>query len=153
LYSPTALGARIGEAQQTQILRNFLAAESVTINGAQQAGWAIADFVQTASGDPDSAMAALSDFGAKVTQAFNSGLGGVFGGQAQQRMREFSSLIFLEAAKAFDPTLADVQPLARLDVFLLRPSAPATTITNFLNGTMPDPASVAIEQPVMGLPS
>ncbi len=149
---PEAWGPRRSEALTNQTLSNLLFAEHDTIKGAQQAGWDIADFIQSAGTDPDKAMAALSNFGAVVTKAFNQGLGGVFGGQAQQRMREFSALIFLEAAKAFDPTLNDVKPLARLDVRLLRPSAPATALTNFLNGTMPDPSIVAIEQPVMGLP-
>jgi hypothetical protein len=133
-------------------LRNLLAAEVDTITASRQAGWDFAQFVASASNAPDAAMEALTNFGVTVTKAFNSGLGGVFGGQAQIRMREFSSLIFLEAAKAFDPTLADVKPLARLDVFLLRPSAPTTAMTNFLSGTMPDSSIVAIEQPVMGLP-
>ena len=69
-------------------------------------------------------------------------------------VREFSSVIFLEASKSFDPALAGLQPAARLDVTLLRSSAPAAVMNDCIkSGTLPDSTQIAIEQPVVGLPA
>jgi hypothetical protein len=56
-------------------------------------------------------------------------------------------MIFLEAARAFDPGLINIRPTACFDVILLKPSAPPTARDNFLNGAAPDSATIAIEQP------
>lgn len=47
-------------------------------------------------------------------------------------------MIFVEAARAFDPGLTNVQPTTRLDTFLLGSSALPSVADAFLNGTAPD---------------
>lgn len=126
---------------------DLLFTEAETIKHAREAGLQIAKFRSKAGNDPQQAIAALEEFGAKITDAFNKGLGGLI-----PRLEEFSAMTFLEAARAFDPGLTDVRPTAYLDVILLKPSASPNAADDFLNGTAPDPTTVALEQPVVGLP-
>lgn len=125
----------------------LLFTEAETIKHAREAGLQIAKFRTKASTDPQEAIAVLEEFGAKITEAFNQGLGGLI-----PRLEEFSAMIFLEAARAFDPSLINILPTSCLEVILLKPSAPPNAGDDFLNGTAPDSAAVAIEQPVVGLP-
>jgi hypothetical protein len=125
----------------------LLFTEAQTIRHARDAGLQIATFRSKAGNDPQAAIDALEEFGAKITDAFNKGMGGLIA-----RIEEFSATIFLEAARAFDPSLTGVQPTAYLDVILLKPSASANAPDDFLKGTAPDPTTVALEQPVVGLP-
>ena len=125
----------------------LLRTEAETITHARDAALQIAKFRSKAGSDPQDAIASLEEFGAKITEAFNKGLGGLIA-----RLEEFSALIFLEAARAFDPGLTNIRPTAYLDVILLKPTAPPNAGDDFLNGTAPDSATVAIEQPVVGLP-
>jgi len=125
----------------------LLRTEAETITHARDAALQIAKFRSKAGSDLQDAIASLEEFGAKITDAFNKGLGGLI-----PRLEEFSALIFLEAARAFDPGLTNIRPTAYLDVILLKPTAPPNAGDDFLNGTAPDSATVAIEQPVVGLP-
>jgi hypothetical protein len=70
-----------------------------------------------------------------VTRAFNSELSDLFGGPV---LRSMGSMVFVEAARAFDP-LEDVEPAARPDITLLRASAPASWREDFLAGKGPIP--------------
>ncbi len=126
---------------------NLLFTETGIISQVQKAGTRLGQFRANAGTDPQKAIDALSDFGAKITNAFNNGLGNIV-----PRLGEFSAMIFLEAARTFDSTLGNVQPIARLDTILLKPSTPTTVDDAFLGGTTPDPTSVTVEQPVVGLP-
>jgi hypothetical protein len=152
-YDPAVLDQPLALQNPRQTALNdprftgLLFTEAETIKHAREAGMRLARFRATAGTDPQEALIALEDFGAKITDAFNRGLGGLI-----PRLDEFSAMIFLEATLAFDAALAGTRPIARLDVMLLKPSAPANTIDNFLKGTAPDPTAVSIEQPVMGLP-
>jgi hypothetical protein len=84
----------------------------MTIDRAVEAGEALADFRVEAVDDPEAALASLAEFGAKITETFNSQLSDLFGGPV---LRALGSMIFLEAARAFD-SLEDLDPVARLDV-------------------------------------
>jgi hypothetical protein len=139
-YDPGRIDRACTTALASPVFTGLLFTESQTIRHARDAGLRIAKFRANAGTDPQ-------DFGAKITDAFNHGLHGLI-----PRLEEFSAMIFLEAARAFDPGLVDIQPTARLDVILLKPSAPATAADDFLTGTAPDATAVAIEQPVVGLP-
>jgi hypothetical protein len=147
LDQPLALQNPRQAALQDPRFTGLLFTEAETIKHAREAAMKLARFRATAGTDPQEALNALEDFGAKITDAFNDGLGGLI-----PRLEEFSAMIFLEAASAFDAALAGTRPTARLDVMLLKASAPASTIDNFLKGTATDPTVVSIEQPVMGLP-
>jgi hypothetical protein len=145
--NPSLVGQALSAALTNPAFAGLLFTEAQTITQAREAGLQLANFGANAGTDPQTAIQALEDFGAKITDAFNSGLAGLI-----PRLAEFSAMIFLEAARAFDPSLAGIRPTSRLDVFLLKPSAPATVAPAFLSGTAPAPTAVTIEQPVVGLP-
>jgi hypothetical protein len=109
-------------------------------------------FRQSAGADSKNALESLSDFGAKVTQAFHNSLSDLFKTDAAA-LREFSSVVFLEVSQVFDSGLANVIPAARFDVALLRKSAPVTVVADFLAGNPPPAEVVAIEQSVVSLGS
>jgi hypothetical protein len=134
-------------ALASSVLAGLLFTEAQTISHARDAATRLAQFRATAGTDPQQAIVALQEFAAGITDAFNKGLGGLI-----QRLDEFSAMIFLEAARAFDPAVANLLPTARLDVILLKPSAASTTAANFLSGTAPDSTAIALEQPILGLP-
>lgn len=145
-YGPDQAGRRSQTALNDPKLHGLLFTESQTIGHATDAAVSLAKFQLNAVQDPQVAVAALEEFGAKITDAFNKGLGSLAG----TTLQEFSAMIFLEAARAFDPAVAAIQPTARLDAILLRPSAPANVIDDFLVGKAPDRVSVGLEQVVVG---
>jgi len=145
LDEPLALQNPRASALANPAFAGLLLTEAQTITHAQEAGLKIAEFRQNAGTDPREAIKSLEEFGAKVTSAFNQGLGRLI-----PRLDEFSAMIFLEAARAFDPELLGVQPTARLDVILPKSSAPATLVDAFLSGTAPETTAVIIEQPIVG---
>jgi hypothetical protein len=144
---PQLVDQAIQAALANPAFHGLLFMEAETINHAREAGVKLAQFRANAGTGPQEAIAALEEFGAKVTEAFNHGLGGLV-----PRLEEFSAMIFLEAARAFDPDLMNIQPIARLDTILLKPSAAASVADAFLAGTAPDTTAITIEQPVVGLP-
>jgi len=146
-YDPASLEDKLQVAFQSSIFKGLLFTEKQTIDHATKAAVNLAKYRATAGTDPEQAMQALEDFGNKITNALNDGLGSLI-----QNLQEFSGMIFLEAARALDPGLLSVQPVARLDTILLRSSVPQSVSDAFLNGIAPDSTKVAIEQPVMGLP-
>lgn len=152
-YDPTSLDRPLAlynvreAALHNQAFWGLLYTEAQTIDHAAKAAVNLTKYRKTAGTDPEEAMQALQDFGEKITEAFNNGLGRLI-----HNLPEFSAMIFLEAARAFDPGLLTVKAVARLDTILLRSSAPQSVIDAFLNGTAPDATTVAVEQPIMGLP-
>jgi hypothetical protein len=148
-YSPNPhqIDQALTTASKDPRFSGLLFTEAETIKHAQEAGVKLAQFSANAGTDPQRAIDALEEFGANITNAFNHGLGGLIKGLA-----EFSAMIFLEAARAFDPGLLAIRPTARLDTILLKPSAPVTVGDDFLGGTAPDPSVISVEQPVLGLP-
>ena len=151
-YDPHVLGEPLPlndprvAALQSNSLHGLLFTEAQTIEHAREAAISLARFRGAAGADPQRAITALEDFGAKVTDAFNNGLRGIV-----PRLEEFSAMIFLEAARAFDSSLADVSPIARLDTILLSATATAGTADAFLKGSAADGSAVALEQAIVGL--
>ena len=145
-YTPDQAIGRTQTALRDPKLRGLLFTEAQTIRHAIDAAVSLANFRDNSAADPEAAIQALEDFGARITDAFNKGLGSLAG----PTLQEFSAMIFLEAARSFDPTLAGIQPTARLDTILLRPSTSQDVVHAFLSGTAPDPSNVALEQPVVG---
>ncbi|HMF78259.1 MAG TPA: hypothetical protein VK604_21555, partial [Bryobacteraceae bacterium] len=130
------------------LILKLLRTESTTIDQAVKAGQALADFRDESVNDPEAALEALAEFGANVTAAFNSQLSDLVGGPM---LRALGSAIFVEAAKAFDESIADIEPVARLDVTILRSSAPGSWREDFLDGKSFDPTVIAVEQPIVNL--
>jgi len=156
-YAPSELPklvsfAWVSPSSQTLLRNSLLFVEAEVIKHAQEAGVAMGKFRQSAGTDSKNALESLSDFGAKVTQAFHNSLSDLFKTDAAA-LREFSSMVFLEVSQVFDSGLANVIPAARFDVALLRKSAPVTIVTDFLAGNPPPDEVVAIEQSVVSLGS
>ena len=141
------LNQAIQAALANPAFHGLLFTEAETIKHAREAGMKLAEFSSVSGTDPQKAIAAIEEFGAKITDAFNSGLRGLI-----PRLPEFSAMIFLEAARAFDPGLLNITPVARLDTILLKPSAAASVVDDFLSGNAPDATMITLEQPVVGLP-
>jgi len=130
------------------LTRSLLFAEAQAIRRACDAGRAMAQFKRSAGADPVVALESMAGFGEKVAGTFNSGLSGLFRGQGPN-VRELGSLLFLEAAHALDSGLK-AEPLAQLEVTILRDSAPPSWREDFLAGKRPAPASIAVRQSVVG---
>ena len=152
LYAPDQLGEICRRALTGASLEaSLLFSEAETIQASVEAGQQLAKFLAVAGSDFDDALGHLAKFGQTVTATFNSRLSGaLFGGRVY---RELATLVFLAAAGGFDASVASVRPAARLDVLLLKPSAPKDWATSFLSGDNLKPEDVALEQPVVGLPS
>ena len=133
------------------LTRSLLFAEAQAIRHACEAGRAMAEFRRSAGTGPVEALESMAGFGEKVTGTFNSGLSDLFRGQGPN-IRELGSLLFLEAACALDFGLK-AEPLAHLEVTVLRGSAPKSWADEFLAGKRPVPAFVAVRQSVVGLPA
>ena len=97
-YDPHSLNDPLNTALSSPVLHSLLFTEAETIQHAQDAAMNLAAFSAEVGRDPQEAIQALTDFGAKITDAFNKGLGSLI-----PRLDELSSMIFLEAARAFDP--------------------------------------------------
>jgi len=130
---------------------SLLSAEALAIRHACEAGRALARFRNSAGADPAEALESMAGFGERVTGAFNSGLSDLFRGQGPN-IRELGSLLFLEAARVLDPGLK-AEPLAHLEVTILRTPAPESWADEFLAGKKPAPASIAVRQSVVGKPA
>ena len=144
---PSLVGKAINHALASPAFAGLLYNEEEVIKHARQAGVDLARFNSVRGTDPQQAIDALQEFGNKISDAFHHGLGGLI-----PRFQEFSAMIFLEAARAFDPDGLRVQPAARLDTMLLKPSTPESVGGDFVKGIAPDIATIALEQPVVGLP-
>jgi hypothetical protein len=126
-----------------KLLRN----ESRTIDSAVEAGEALADFQAAGATDPAAALEALAEFGSKITETFNSQLSDLFGGLV---LRALGSMVFLEAAKSFDNSLANVEAVARLNVTLLE-GEPDRWRERFLEGKEFEQHEIALEQPIVNV--
>jgi hypothetical protein len=124
------------------LLKSLLIAESSIINSACDAASLIHDeFLPAASSSPTEAIKAFAEFGSKVTAAFNSKIGNVFVGDA---LRPLGSMVFIEAARALDPSLGDIEPSAMLDMIVVRQQS-QFVMPKFLEGEMPAMADVVIQ--------
>jgi hypothetical protein len=100
------------------------------------------EFLPVASSSPTEAIKAFAEFGSKVTAAFNSKIGNVFVGDA---LRPLGSMIFIEAARALDPSLGDIEPTAMLDLVVVKQQS-QFSMPKFLEGEMPGEGDVVIQQ-------
>ncbi len=150
-YSPGQVHFLQGQASTTgsvvaNNLRSLIVTESEIIKGAYEAARDITKFRNSAPNSPSKAIEALAKFGAQVTATFNSNVGGIYGGN---HMRPFGSLILLEAACAFDPTFAQVNPSAMLNITVLRQSVAQPF--EFLDDKRPAADQIVVQQPLVSL--
>jgi hypothetical protein len=132
-YHPDRIVRIVGDALTTSVgaadLKNLLLVERMVIREAQAAGLRIAAFLQAKSAAD--ARRQLAEYGAKVTDAFNSTIGGLF---SSRELRPLGTLVFLEAARAFDPSLRSGRPSAMLELTVLK-EQPSFDMGSFVDGT------------------
>lgn len=96
------------------LLSNLLFVEAEVINGARDAGMAFAEFF--GEPDPAKALTLLTKFGGELTDAFNNKIQSVYRGNSVQAL---GTMVFIEAARALNPELGNIQPTAMLDLVIL----------------------------------
>ena len=123
-YHPNRIDRILANALTTAVgredLRNLLMVERMVVREARRAGIKIAAFLRAE--DSRQARLALADYGARVTDAFNSTIGGLF---SAGQLRPLGTLVFLEAARSFAPELAGGRPNAMLELTILKERATA----------------------------
>ncbi len=104
-YKDSQLSAVLGSVANSAFLQGLLVAEFLVVQEARKAALAIAAFQakRNAATSAD-AIKAITEFGSKLTNAFNDQLRGTAVGDA---LLPLGSLMFAEAAKVFDPNLQD----------------------------------------------
>jgi hypothetical protein len=124
------------------LLDNLLAFERAI---AVRAAAALADvqaFLAAANVSPSQAVVRLADFAADITTAFNKLAGEtVFAGLS---FRALSQSVFVEAARALQPSLA-AKPRAMLTLSVLQPQR-TFTLAEFLNGAVPPADDVLLAE-------
>jgi hypothetical protein len=113
----------IGRADLLTLLR----VERSVIREARNAGVEFRRFLD--AGHHAEALQHLAKYGSLVTSAFNSKIGSLFSGR---EIRPLGTLVFLEAARAFKPTLASARPSAMLQLTVLKEN-PSIEFTAFVD--------------------
>jgi hypothetical protein len=155
-YAPQRAGVFLSLARNQQIgennLRALLRYESEVVNGAMKAGVAFAKFRDKSKDKPGEAIENLAEFGAKLTQTFNSSLSGLHGGD---KSRVMSTLLFVEAARALRPSLSTTPgtaPTALLELIVLKKdSSFKAKIAEYISGEIPEPDETLVEQRLVSL--
>jgi hypothetical protein len=125
------------------LLRSLLFVEADIVRGAYKAALKLAtEFVPNAGSKPSEAIEALSEFGAAITETFNNNLKSLFGGD---RIRPLGTMAFIEAAAALDPTLGVVEPVATMDLMVVKQQS-QFQLPRFLEGETPDNNDIVIRQ-------
>jgi hypothetical protein len=130
-------------------LKALLNFESTVINGILKAGLAIAKFKKESPDEPAKAIEALANFGARVTEIFNGSISKLHGGD---KSRPIATLLFVEAAKALNPTLQHADPIALLELIVLKANAPfKSKLASYIAGELPSKDETLIEQRLVSL--
>ena len=101
-------------------LERLLFVEKEAVESARDAGQAMARFRRSARTDAAEAVAALAEFGERVTKSFNAQLRRGFGERA---LPALSAELFGAAASGLDPTVEKAQRLAMLEVVTFQEDA------------------------------
>ena len=102
-FKDGAMGSIIGAVQDGALFQSLLRVERRMVTQAREAGLDMATFNEEQLRDAAKARKALAEFGAGVTATFNAELKNIALGDA---LRPLGALMFIEAAKVFDPSLA-----------------------------------------------
>jgi len=105
-------------------LQNLLNREAQIVRGAAKAADKLANFRGHREWGPERAIKALADLAGCLAEAFNDNVWSVYGKGA---LRPLGTLLFTEAARAFDPENPELAPKggsALLRVEILEPSVP-----------------------------
>lgn len=147
-YEAGQLQHIVGDAlgRGDQALTDLLRLEAEVIDGAHNAAKKMVEFRKQAGAEPSKAIAALEEFGAKLTDTFNKKISSLYGGDA---LRPLGSMVFIEAARALDPGLGSVGPNAVLGLTVLRDGVQFPP-AGFPNHQIPQSEDVVIEQRLVG---
>ncbi|MCW5980252.1 MAG: hypothetical protein KIT09_19365 [Bryobacteraceae bacterium] len=147
-YAPGELG-KIQKSGDGPLLIGLLRMEAEIVGAAARAGRRMAEFRAASAKNPQQAIEALEEFGAALTKAFNAKVSSIYGGGA---LRPLGTMIFLEAARAFDADLAPVRPAAMLQLTVLKESA-AFPPPGFPGEANPLESDIVVEQRLTSLPT
>jgi hypothetical protein len=126
-----------------ELLSSLLFMEAKLVESAIQTGLEMAAFQKSAASDPAGSLARLAKFGEDFSAAFNQAVGSnpFLDGAA----RPLGTLLFVEAARLFDPTLAEAVS-ARMDVTVVQSGK--FSVDDMLAGKIAgSPADVMFSQP------
>lgn len=139
-YAGDQVSRIIASATRSREIASLFAAEARIIESARSAGLAVAGFQASAFRNPAEARKALATFGMKVVIAFHGDLENYATGDM---LLPLGTLLFAEAARAFDPALApsNVQAMFSLATINGEPFPPA----GFPQVTAVPPGSVLFE--------
>jgi len=124
------------------LLRSLLFVEADIVRGAHKAAQQLAAFTSTAGSKPSEAIEALAEFGTEITETFNNNIRSLFGGD---RIRPLGTMAFIEAASALDPALGVVEPVATMDLIVVKQQS-QFQLPTFLEGAAPDNSDIVIRQ-------
>ncbi len=134
------------EAISKRVFEQLIFREIQIIEGIVDTGRSFRRFLEAEK--IEDAVELLTKFGAKITDAFNENIGGTFAGSS---LRPLGSLLLLEIAKVLDPGLfGNIQPLAMLDLYILKPTTPFAP-ASFFKGVRPKKQQFAIHQPIVSV--
>ena len=146
---PSILGLQSDDrATSKRVFEQLIFREIQIIDGIVDTGRKFGKFLEAQK--IEEAIELLAEFGAKITDAFNENIGGLFAGAS---LRPLSSLLLLEIAKVLDPDLLDsIRPSAMLDLYILKPTSQFTT-DSFLKGIRPANEELAIHHSIVSVDS
>jgi hypothetical protein len=123
-------------------LASLLDVEATLIESAAKSGLEFAKFRERGAKEPAKALEKLAEFGESLTSTFNSQFAGdVFLSEAS---RPLGTLLFLQAARAFDPKLANTAVPAAMNIKVIKSGA--LSVDDMLGGKITD-KMVLFEQP------
>src|SRR4030095_14106063 len=129
------------------VLGRLLLVEAEIVRGAQKAALELATFASNAGSNPSEAIEALSEFGAKITETFNNNIQSLFGGD---HIRPLGTMAFIEAASALDPTLGLVEPVAIMELLVVKQQS-QFNLPAFLEGETPNQGDIVIQQNIVNV--
>jgi hypothetical protein len=112
-------GIKKSRGPVNMLFYHLLYTENAIIDGAYNAAQNLVKFLESADKKPSEAVRELTQFGAEITETFNKHIKTDFGGDA---LRPLGTLIFTEAARAFDQNIVDSGIRAMLDLIVLKKS-------------------------------
>lgn len=129
----------------SQSLFSLLNVESRLVNAAAAAGAQMAKFVSQSAAHPEQAIAALAKFAGQLTATFNDKVWSIYGRSA---LRPMGTLLFSEAARAIDPSLA-LDTSALLRIAILKGSVSPFPPADFPDDSGVTPDQVLVEHMVV----
>ncbi len=115
-YADDQISRMIASAQVSRPISSLFCVEAKIVELARSAALSLAQFQASEFSNPAAARTALAEFGAKVTSTFNSHLETYATGDM---LLPLGTLLFAEAAKAFDPALGTSQTQAMFSLMVV----------------------------------